>query len=179
LDNRFLISHPLSGDSYFSRSVVYITNHSPEESFGFIINFKTLYCLRDFRPQIKNGNLPIFEGGPVGKNQLFYIHTLGELIPNCENVVDDICIGGDFEEILKAIEDGVANESNLKLLMGYSGWGPKQLDTELANAHWLETPADPKLLFVTNIDNVWKIALTRVKKSYGLFGDIGSQPSIN
>jgi len=179
LDNRFLISHPLSGDSYFSRSVVYITNHSPEESFGFIINFKTLYCLRDFRPQIKNGNLPIFEGGPVGKNQLFYIHTLGELIPNCENVVDDICIGGDFEEILKAIEDGVANESNLKLLMGNSGWGPKQLDTELSNAHWLETPADPKLLFATNIDNVWKTALTRVKKSYSLFGDIGSQPSIN
>ena len=85
--------------------------------------------MRDFRPQIKNGNIPIFEGGPVGKNQLFYIHTLGEIIPNSENVVNNVFIGGDFEEILKAIEDGVANESNLKLLMGYSGWGPKQLDT--------------------------------------------------
>lgn len=179
MDNHFLISHPLSGDSYFSRSVVYITNHSQEESFGFIINFKTLYCLRDFRPQIKNGNLPIFEGGPVGKNQLFYIHTLGELIPNSENVVDNIFIGGDFEEILKAIEDGIANESNLKLFMGYSGWGPKQLDTEIANEHWLVTAANHKLLFETTVDDVWKTGLSRVKKSYGLFGDIGSQPSVN
>ncbi len=179
MHNRFLISHPLSGDSYFSRSVVYITNHSPEESFGFIINFKTLYCLRDFRPQIKNGNIPIFEGGPVGKNQLFFIHSLGDIIPNSENIVDNIYIGGDFEEILKAIEDGLANESNLKLLMGYSGWGPKQLDTEIANRHWLITPPDKKVLFETAIDDVWKTGLSRVKKSYNLFGDIGSQPSLN
>lgn len=179
MNHQFLISHPLSGDSYFSRSVVYITNHTKEESLGFIINFKTLYCLRDFRPQIKNGNIPIFEGGPVGKNQLFFIHSLGDIIHNSENVVNNVFIGGDFEEILKAIEDGVANESNLKLLMGYSGWGPKQLDTEIANEHWLTTPADPKLLFETYIDNLWKTGLTRVNKNYSLFGDIGSKPSVN
>ena len=69
----FLIAHPLSFDSFFNKSVVLITSHSNEESFGFVINFKTLFKLRDLRPQIKNGNIPIFDGGPVGRNQLFYI----------------------------------------------------------------------------------------------------------
>jgi len=179
LNFTFLIAHPLAFDGFFNKSVVLITSHTKQESFGFVINFKTLFKLRDLRPQIKNGNIPVFDGGPVGRNQLFYIHTLGEIIPNTQLISKNIYIGGDFDEILNAVETGVAHENNLKLFMGYSGWGPSQLQNEIDKNHWFKSKANTKQIFEKNSDSIWKTQLELIKPSYAIFGDILNQPSIN
>ena len=70
---KLLIAHPLLNDGFFKRSVVFISQYEQESVVGFVLNFKTQFKLRDVRPQVQNGNLPIFEGGPVAKNQLFFL----------------------------------------------------------------------------------------------------------
>jgi putative AlgH/UPF0301 family transcriptional regulator len=92
MQGQLLIAHPLLNDGFFNRSVVYLTNHNEEGSAGFNLNFKTQFYLRDVRPQIKNGNFPIFEGGPVAKNQLFFLHTLGHDIADSSKVSHNILI---------------------------------------------------------------------------------------
>ncbi len=56
MQGSILIAHPLLSDGFFNRSVVYLANHNKDGAFGFVMNFKTQFMLRDVRPQIKNGN---------------------------------------------------------------------------------------------------------------------------
>ena len=98
-----LIAHPLLNDGFFNRSVIFVTSNTVTESIGLILNFKTNYKLRDFRPELNNGNFPVYEGGPVAKNQLFFLHTLGNSLQNSLPIKDNIYFGGDYNDLLHLI----------------------------------------------------------------------------
>ncbi len=74
-------STSLLNDGFFNRSVVYLANHNNEGAFGFVMNFKTHFMLRDVRPQVKNGNFPIFmkaeKGRALKKSIVFFTPSLG------------------------------------------------------------------------------------------------------
>ena len=72
-----LIAKPFLQDGHIKRSVIYMGEHSEEGSLGFILNKPHGLLLRDIFPHLKNGNFPLFDGGPVSPNQLFYTHTVG------------------------------------------------------------------------------------------------------
>lgn len=169
----------MQNNGYFNKSVVYIAYDNSLETFGFTINFKTQFKLRDFKPQVKNGNLPIFEGGPVATNQLFYVHTAGKLISNSEPISDKIFFGGNFNDMLQAIESGELNESNLKIFIGYCGWGKDQLQNEIKANHWFTNKAKQVTVFETNYADIYSNELQKIKTSYKIFGDIANTPSLN
>jgi putative transcriptional regulator len=179
MQGQLLIAHPLLNDGFFNRSVVYLTTHSEEGAVGFNLNFKTQFYLRDVRPQVKNGNFPIYEGGPVAKNQLFFLHTLGHDIADSFPVSNNIYVGGDFNELIHKIEHGKVKSYQVRFFAGYSGWGENQLETEIKKKHWLlNTPYD-STFFTQETDELWGEQLSEVKTSYGIFADFGSDPSLN
>ena len=179
MQGQLLIAHPLLNDGFFNRSVVYLTNHNEEGSAGFNLNFKTQFYLRDVRPQIKNGNFPIFEGGPVAKNQLFFLHTLGHDIADSFEVSHNIFMGGDFDQLLHKIEHGKIKSYQVRFFAGYSGWGENQLDDEIKNKHWLINQPYDSSFFTMDTEDLWGEQLSEIKTSYGIFAEFGNDPSMN
>jgi putative transcriptional regulator len=179
MQGKILIAHPLLNDGFFNRSVICLTNYNEEGAVGFNLNFKTQFLLRDVRPEVKNGNFPIFEGGPVARNQLFFMHTLGHDVSDSYQVNDQIFIGGDFNELLHLIEHGGIRSYQVRFFAGYSGWGEQQLDDEIRKNHWLiNEPVDSEI-FKINPDELWGLQLSQIKGSYSLFANFGSDPSMN
>lgn len=179
MQGQLLIAHPLLHDGFFNRSVVYLTNHGEDGAIGFSLNFRTQFVLRDVRPQVINGNFPIYEGGPVAKNQLFFLHTLGHDLADSVHVGNNIYMGGDFNELIHMIDHGKVKSNEVRFFAGYSGWGEQQLEDEIKSEHWLvNTPQDAGF-FSNEPDDLWGIQLSEFKGSYSIFADFGSDPSLN
>jgi putative transcriptional regulator len=179
MQGKLLIAHPLLNDGFFNRSVIYLTNHSEEGAVGFSLNFKTQFLLKDVRPAIKNGNFPIYEGGPVAKNQLFYLHTMGNEITGSAEVGHRLYIGGEFEELLHLIEKKKVKSYDVRFFAGYCGWGENQLETEIKKKHWLLTDPPDNGFFMNETNDLWGMQLSQVKNSYSIFANFGSDPSMN
>lgn len=179
MQGQILIAHPLLNDGFFNRSVIYLTNHSDEGAVGFCLNFKTQFMLRDLRPQVKNGNFPIYEGGPVSKNELFFLHTLGHDLPDSIQVSDSIFVGGDFNELLHMIEHGKVKSYQVRFFAGYSGWSALQLEQEMSKKHWMLNDQVDAGFFKNDPDDLWELQLTEIKNSYRIFANFGSDPSMN
>jgi putative transcriptional regulator len=179
MQGELLIAHPLLNDGFFIRSVVYLTTHNEEGSVGFSLNFKTQFLLSDIRPHVKHGNFPIYEGGPVAKNQLFFMHTLGHDIADSFQVSPNVYVGGDFNELLQLIDKGKVKSYEVKFFAGYSGWSPNQLENEITHRHWLIHKPGDASFFIADPDELWGEQLKEVKDSYSIFANFGFDPSLN
>ena len=179
MHGKLLVAHPLMSDSFFNRSVIYITNHSNEGAIGFNLCFKTQYLLRDIRPQVKNGNIPIYEGGPVANNQLFFLHTVGHKIADSFELSNKIFVGGNFDDLLHQLEHHEIEPQKVMLFAGYSGWSPNQLETEIENKHWLINTPVKSDFFYNNPAAQWQSNLSEIKRSYRIFADFGYDPVMN
>lgn len=176
---KLLIAHPLLNDGFFNRSVVYISQYTDESVVGFVLNFKTQFKLRDVRPQVQKGNIPIYEGGPVGKDQLFFLHTLGEKITNALPIQDNLYFGGDFSDLLYCIDHENVTENDLRFFVGYSGWHKDQLDDEIEKGSWFVNDTDASTLLSVGTNVLWGSELSKQRKSFGIFSEIGWDPSGN
>ena len=87
-----LISEPFLQDAYFQRSVVLLVEHTQEGSMGFVLNKKTELSVNTFFADLQGfPEMPIYLGGPVSANRLFFIHSLGDLIiPNSLKINDHL-----------------------------------------------------------------------------------------
>jgi putative transcriptional regulator len=179
MQGQLLIAHPLLNDGFFNRSVIYLTNDSDEGAVGFNLTFRTQFLLRDVRPGVKRGNFPIYEGGPVAKNQLFFLHTLGHDLTDAVKVSHNIFVGGDFNELLHLIEHGKVKTNQVRFFAGYCGWGEYQLAGELRNKHWLVLDPPDNRFFTHESADLWGMELSNVKDSYGIFANFGCDPSMN
>lgn len=175
----FLIAHPMLQDGYFKRAVIYLTEDNDDGSLGFVLNFKTEYLLRDLFPQIKNGNFPIFEGGPVSKDQLYYVHNLGKNLSESIQIKNDLWWGGDFFELAHMIDYGKVKSHNVKFFMGYSGWTAGQLKDELIQKAWFSNEGEAALVLQGDHKTMWGDELEKIKESYKVFSNIGFDPNLN
>lgn len=179
MEGNILVSHPLMHDQFFRRSVIYLTNHSNDGALGFMLNYKTNYKIRDIKPEIKNGNFPIYEGGPVAKNQLFYIHKLGDNLSDSIKIKNDIYFGGDFYQLMHMLEHGKIKPYEIRFFAGYSGWGIGQLENEIKSNHWLVNNNVESDFFGNDPQDLWRLQLTEIKNSFGVFAEFGNDPSLN
>lgn len=179
MTGQLLIAHPLLNDGFFNRSVIHLSQYSEEGVVGFILNFKTQFKLRDVRPQVINGNFPIYEGGPVAKNQLFFIHTLGDRVPDAIHVKDNFYFGGDFNQLLYLIDHEHVTESQVRFFAGYSGWDIDQLKGEIEKDSWFVYKSTPTNILSVDPYDMWGMELSKEKESYKVFGDFGFDPSTN
>ena len=177
---KVLLSEPLMADFYFGRSVVLLVEHEENEgSFGLIMNKKVDKSLNEIVQDFPRFEAPVFLGGPVQTNQLFYLHTLGDLIPNSLQVMNGLYWGGDMEVLQSMIETGVVNNSQVRFFLGYAGWETKQLTDELKRNSWLVSDASVSALFRTKSQLMWRHFVRRMGTNYEKWLKLPEDYSLN
>ncbi|MFA7413264.1 MAG: YqgE/AlgH family protein [Rhizobium sp.] len=170
LDGQLLIAMPAMADGNFSRSVVYICAHSPAGAMGFIINRPQRMTFADVLLHLdlidRNDAImlpeyarefPIQSGGPVESGRGFVLHSDDYLSDSSIPVSDDISLTGTLD-IVRAISDG-RGPRRATMLLGYAGWGPGQLEFEIANNGWLNCPATEDIIFDRALEGKYERAL--------------------
>ncbi|MFM1878915.1 MAG: hypothetical protein RLZZ241_1781 [Bacteroidota bacterium] len=136
---KLLIAEPaLTGDVSFNRSVVLLAEHNEEGSIGFILNKPLNYTLEDLVSEI-TVPFPVYNGGPVEQDNLYFIHTVPHLISDSLEIAHGIYWGGDFETTVMLINQKQITKDNIRFFLGYSGWAALQLDKELTSNSWIVT----------------------------------------
>lgn len=174
-----LIAKPFLQDGRFKRAVIYMGEHNDEGSLGFILNKPHGLLLRDIFPHLRNGNFPLFDGGPVSPNQLFYTHTLGTMLTDSLEIGDGVYWGGNFFDLSQMIEQGQVLPSQVRFYIGYSGWGKGQLPAELESGSWFTNTTAYKNLITTPPAELWGVELVRINSGYRAFADYSFDPSLN
>lgn len=178
-----LVAKPTVEDWVFKRSVSILVDHDNEEgTMGIIVNKPTRFYLDELLPEIEIAHeLPLYLGGPVGTNQLFFIHTLGnDVIPDSLQLTSELFFGGDFEVVKMYLASGQPVEGKMKFLIGYSGWTSGQLDGELERHDWavLKSPSE-ELLMSTPDELMWNQAVSQFGDQYRLWKNWPDDVSMN
>lgn len=177
-----LISEPFLQDIYFQRSVVLLVQHDAEGSMGFVLNKKTDYTLNSFFPELNDvDDIPLYLGGPVSSNRLFFIHSLGEsLVPQTISLNNGLCFDGEFGSIKEYILKGNQVEGKIKFFLGYSGWTKGQLGTEISSNSWLVSKENQtKFMLLAEGEAFWKSSLELLGKKYETWARFPKDPYLN
>lgn len=166
-----LISEPLMNDFHFGRSVVLLIDHEESEgSFGLIINKPLKASVNHIADAFPDFEAPVFLGGPVAENQIFFVHTLGPLIPNADPIMEGLYWGGDVETLKTLVSTGIANETNTRFYLGYAGWDAGQLVSELVRNSWLVSNVTAKQFFGVSPERMWPAFVNQLGSPYELWG---------
>ncbi|MDX2445507.1 MAG: YqgE/AlgH family protein [Bacteroidales bacterium] len=176
---KVLISEPFIGDQYFKRSVVLLTEHSKEGSVGFVLNKPVDIKVKEVIKGFPNIEAVVSMGGPVGTDTIHYLHTLGEIIPDSVHVFEDLYWGGNFETVKDMLETGLISDHKIRFFVGYSGWGPKQLEREISEDSWVITQIPPIRIMENRSSDSWKEALVQLGKKYKLWANFPDNPDLN
>ncbi len=177
LTGYFLIATPQMPDPRFARKVIYMTSHEPEEgAMGLILNqpiedvsLAVLYESMHLPvPEVKLP--PIFLGGPVELEAVFILHSSDYTARHCHEINAEIHMSRD-PQILRDIADCKGPRDYL-FFLGYSGWGPGQLEYELAQDGWLTLPADYEDIFSLSHEEMWEKITLKNGIDICLFGDV-------
>lgn len=174
-----LVSEPFAADRYFSRSVILITEYNQEGAIGFVLNKPLYKNLHSFVSVSEDIKAPVYLGGPVSKDRIFFIHTLGEKIPGSIHIKGGIYWGGDFELITMMLENKQISMENLRFFTGYAGWMPNQLDGELENNFWLvNKPRNMKKLLKYE-PKIWERITYDTGDKYKFWSHVPVNPKLN
>lgn len=175
---RILISEPLLSDTYFKRSVVLITEYSDKGAVGFVLNKSIDVPINEVLSDFPDFNANVYVGGPVAKDTIHFLHTLGELVHGAVHVLDDIYWGGDFDSLKDLIKEGIVDPSQVRFFLGYSGWSPNQLEGEIEDNAWLVTLVPASKIMSADKD-IWKRTLDELGKEYKVWSNFPENPTMN
>lgn len=173
LTNHFLIAMPGLEDGTFSKSVVYVCEHSERGALGLIINKPGGISLADLFQKVdlplarkELGVQPVFHGGPVQTERGFVLHEAIQVegIPPEESLyASTLMVPGGLEmttskDVLEALSSG-GGPKRVLVTLGYSAWGEGQLESEIAGNSWLTVDADTGLIFDSPVEQRYDLAL--------------------
>jgi putative transcriptional regulator len=147
LDGQMLIAMPAMLDERFSRSLIYICAHSSEGAMGIVVNHPA--------PNINFSDL-LVKLNVIPPADVIRLPTID----------DGICLTATID-ILKAIARGEGPASAI-LALGYAGWAPGQLETEIQGNGWLHCTADTELIFGPDIGGKYVKALRKIGIDLGM-----------
>ncbi|WP_150526177.1 YqgE/AlgH family protein [Roseibium sediminis] len=175
LEGQILIAMPNMDDGRFDHSVIYMCSHSEQGAMGLVLNqvarhlsFEDLLMQLDIVNDDSAILLPksirgmnVYKGGPVEVERGFVLHSDDYVIDRSTLPIDNgICLTATLE-ILKAMADG-RGPTRALLALGYAGWAPGQLETEIQENGWLTGPADPNLIFDPESERKWQRAMESI-----------------
>lgn len=176
LAGSLLVAHPNMLDPNFRRTVLFISEHDPGEgALGVIINRPLDRQVADLvteTPPAGLAEVPVFLGGPVGKNQLMFAafewHQNKGLKLN-HNV--------GLEETSHAVDPKKA--ITVCAFVGYAGWGAGQLESEMKQKAWLLQKASPSVLKLDRLPNLWFEIMRTLGPWYKMLAAVPDDPSLN
>ncbi|HEX2255180.1 MAG TPA: YqgE/AlgH family protein [Afifellaceae bacterium] len=181
LDGHLLIAMPSMADPRFARSVIYVCAHSADGAMGIVvnkllpeINFRELLVQLEIVDTPQGAHLPsavdairVHRGGPVETGRGFVLHSSDFFLESATlPIADGVCLTATLE-ILRAISAG-RGPSRAILALGYAGWAPGQLESEIQANGWLHGPADKAILFDADIDSKYERAMAKIGVNAGM-----------
>ena len=155
---RFLVAHRGVNDPRFAETVILLIAYSDRGAMGLIINRPTDVRLASALPGMKElHDRPdrLFVGGPVSPSAMLLLIRSATVPEGAEPVFGDVHVSGKLETLRKALGEG-GKKHRLRAYAGYAGWGPGQLEHEIARGDWALGPADAATIFDTPSEGIWQ-----------------------
>jgi putative transcriptional regulator len=177
LRGKLLIASPALVDPNFARTVVLMTEHSPEGAMGIVLNRPADAPARDLLPVLEEiaGDDPLFIGGPVQPQAVVLLAEFADPEAAAWLVVADVGLASaetDIEELTPAVRRG-------RFYAGYSGWGAGQLEAEMEQESWIVEAPIPRELFPDDPETLWNDVLARKGGQYALISRMPEDPTLN
>jgi putative transcriptional regulator len=176
---RLLIAEPFLHDDYFRRAVVLIAEHNEKGTVGFILNKPLEITVQEAVPEFPKYDQLSFFGGPVQRDQLYFIHTIGEKIEDSFPIGNGIYWLGDFEKVKSMIEKREISENQIRFFIGYAGWEPGQLEKELESKSWFVSKPDNDIIFKADPGVMWTAAVKKMGDAFAPMANFPEDPSLN
>ena len=165
LAGQLLVASPSMSDPRFARTVILMVRHDKDSAFGIVVNrpigerpLEDLLKMLGEKDATAGGTVRIFAGGPVQPEIGFVIHSSEYRQPGTIDITGRVAMTAS-REILRDIANNNGPKKSL-VAFGYAGWGPGQLESELARRDWAIAPGDSKLIFDEDRDKVWDSAFS-------------------
>jgi putative transcriptional regulator len=179
LTGQLLIAMPNMRDPRFARTVIYLCAHSADGAMGLVINrlvgsvtFPDLLKQLGIDSGSATPEIRVHFGGPVESGRGFVLHSGEYLHDSTLRIADEMALTATID-ILQDIAHGNGPRRSL-LALGYAGWGPGQLDSEIQSNGWLHVAADENLVFDDSLDDKWERAIAKLGVDVSLLsGDAG------
>lgn len=168
LEGKLLIAMPGMSDPRFEKTVIFMCSHSGEGAMGLIVNkpvdglgFRELIREWELGMGTNTPDLPVLFGGPVQTGRGFVLHSSDyDGKESTMAVADDVSLTATLD-ILKAIASGRGPQKAI-FALGYAGWGPGQIESEIRANGWIHCDADAAILFDTDVKSKWNRALGKL-----------------
>jgi len=159
-----LLSMPQMQDPNFAQTVVLLCDYLPEGAFGLVLNRQTDLNASEMvrlEPPVMRGNrLPLFLGGPVQPERGWILMGEQPAEPDFRTVIDGLYLSTSPHLLRRVLE--THPEPRARVVAGYAGWGPGQLDEELAQSAWLMADVQLDLVFDVDASVMWETAIRRL-----------------
>ena len=162
-----LLSMPQLVDPNFSRTVVFLRKHSDEGAFGLVVNRPLVTSGRVVvnlnRPVSTDSDLEVWVGGPVEPQRSWMLvggESGSEEFLSGMRIAEGLYLSTSPDLLRRLLEPDPPPRT--RLVVGYSGWGPGQLEAELTASAWLMSDIDRELIFNTPPERMWEAAIRRL-----------------
>ena len=167
LTGKVLIATPGMLDPRFFEAVIFLCSHTSDGAMGIMVNkpainlnFNQLLHRLSISVDLSADHKEIYVGGPVEIERGFVLHSNDYEIPDLTVRINDYSFTVSVE-ILKDIMAGKGPKNSI-LALGYAGWGPGQLETEIMEDGWLVVEPDQKLIFTEEYMNKWNLGINKL-----------------
>lgn len=157
-----MVAEPFLREQCFLHGVGILLDYDTKNgAMGLIINNGTSLMLGDIVDGIPTDiDVPVYCGGPMSQDRLFFLHTLGpDVIPDARAVSPGLWVGGDYDAAISYVAAGYPQEGYIRFILGYAGWSGGQLEQEIRNDVWAIAPAahgiDAHKLLTLHGDKEW------------------------
>lgn len=157
-----LVAEPFLKEDWFNHAVIMLVDYEEgEKAMGLVLNHPTAYTLGEaIRGIDADVDTPVYSGGPVSTDRLFYLHTVPSEFPDCSEIAPGVYVGGDFDIVKDYLNAGGETEGLMRFFIGCSGWDAGQLEEEIKNHVWAVAPCPPASeLFAETGDAMWHTAV--------------------
>jgi putative transcriptional regulator len=160
-----LLAMPQLRDPNFTRSVVLLCQYGTQGALGFVVNRPTEVRAVDAvvldPPARGDSGLMLWAGGPVESQRGFLLLGDDPGVADSEEIAEGFHLTASVDVLRRLLAADPADMARrrARLLLGYAGWGPGQLDAELTAYAWLAAPPDPVLVFETPPAEMWERAI--------------------
>jgi putative transcriptional regulator len=178
LRGQLLIAGATLPDPNFARTVVLVCEHSDDGALGLILNRPGELVVGESAPELAllaGEDAVIDSGGPVQPDALLVLAEFEDPSQAGISVIENVGLVGDGSEIDELVDATLRT----RVFAGYAGWGPGQLDAELARDDWFVAPAGVDDIFNPDADELWRRVLSRKGAHFALVARMPIDPSVN
>lgn len=177
---KVLLAEPYMLDPHFKRSVVLLTDYSEEEgSVGFILNKPIAVKINNLIDDFPDFEAPVYYGGPVAQDTLHYVHDVGDILDESIPISQGVYWSGDYEKLKFLISSELVQPHNIRFFLGYSGWSPNQLESEMETGSWIVAHMDSNYAFKTKHKELWSQVMRNKGGRYTVIAEMPDSFHLN